>query len=173
MGNFERSILLTVVRRLCGHASGVPNRVFGQSKFRVSSPISPPPCKKGKDLCCCPISKKLCLRGYVSKCQAIYMQQQIIGRRVNTRSCQILVKEKQDKIIIVEFECDDKKKLQEVFKKRDIKKHVFSSGQAVIHCITNSLLRAILFQTIIYTNGCITHHNAYRVGIFCWRRSST
>ena len=49
MGNWEFKRILTDVRRLCGHWSGVPIAVCDQSKVRVSAPISPPPCKKEKE----------------------------------------------------------------------------------------------------------------------------
>ena len=37
--------MLTVLRRLCGHASAEPSGVFRQSRSRMRPPISPPPCR--------------------------------------------------------------------------------------------------------------------------------
>ena len=37
--------MLTVLRRLCGHASGGPSGVFAQSISRIRAPISPPPAR--------------------------------------------------------------------------------------------------------------------------------
>src|SRR5688572_24582564 len=47
MGKRDLRILLTVVRSDIGHVSGLPTGVCAQFNRRVSSPISPPPCKKG------------------------------------------------------------------------------------------------------------------------------
>src|SRR4051812_38106319 len=48
IGNWEFSKMLTPLRKLDGHLSGVPSGDSDQLKFRVCSPISPPPFRKGK-----------------------------------------------------------------------------------------------------------------------------
>src|SRR5215217_7604739 len=45
-GNFEASIILAAVFRLCGHVSGGPSGDADQSIERMSAPASPPPMRK-------------------------------------------------------------------------------------------------------------------------------
>jgi hypothetical protein len=50
MANRDSSMMLTAVRRLCGHVSTDPRGVADQSKARIDAPIVPPPDKQSRAL---------------------------------------------------------------------------------------------------------------------------